>query len=101
MKSGDRSCLDGATNELLPKSRQTRGQAKTIADHHTDDTEVGRVFERGKPTLAVFSHFNGVPEAILSLVRRGYAGPVEFCEDLMTIDVGDSINVHRFVHVNG
>ena len=92
--------LTGPPNEVLPNSRQTRGQAKTIADHHTDGIEAGRVFERVKPRLAVFSHFNGVPAAILPLVRQSYAGSVEFGEDLMTIDVGDAVTVRRFVPAN-
>jgi len=92
--------LIGPPNEVLPNSRQTRGQAKTIADHHTDGIEAGRVFERVKPRLAVFSHFNGVPAAILPLVRQSYAGSVEFGEDLMTIDVGDAVKVRRFVPAN-
>jgi len=89
--------LVGPPDELLPNSRLTRGQTKTIADHHTDGTEAGRVFERVKPKLAVFSHFNAIPAAILPLVRQSYAGSVEFGEDLMTIDIGDGVNVHRFV----
>src|SRR3954468_12341050 len=92
--------LIGPPDEVLPNSRQTRGQAKTIADHHTDGIEAGRVFERVKPRLAVFSHFNGVPAAILPLVRQNYAGSVEFGEDLMTIDVGDVVTVRRFVPAN-
>jgi len=45
----------------------------------------------------VFSHFNADPQRILSLVRQTYAGPVEVGEDLMTIDVGDTVSVRRFV----
>jgi ribonuclease Z len=92
--------LIGPPNDVLPNSRQTRGQAKTIADHHTDGIEAGRVFERVKPRLAVFSHFNGAPAAILPLLRQSYAGSVEFGEDLMTIDVGDAVTVRRFVPAN-
>ena len=33
--------LIGPPNELLQNSRQTRGQAKTIADHDTGGTEAG------------------------------------------------------------
>jgi ribonuclease Z len=92
--------LVGSPDELLPNSRPTRGQARTIAAHHTDGSEAGRIFERVKPKLAVFSHFNGVPATILPLVRQSYAGSVEFGEDLMTIDIGDDVSVHRFVPVN-
>jgi hypothetical protein len=38
--------------------------------------------------------------ATLALVRQNYAGPVEFGEDLMTIEVGDTVGVHRFVQPN-
>src|SRR4026207_1454564 len=48
--------LAGPPDELLPNSRQTRRQVKTIAEHHTDGVEVGRVLERVKAKLAVFSH---------------------------------------------
>ena len=89
--------LIGAPDELLPNSRQTRRRAQTIAAHHTDGVEAGRAFQAAKPKLAVFSHFNGDPQGILSLVRQNYAGPVEFGEDLMTIDVCNTVSVHRFV----
>jgi ribonuclease Z len=89
--------LDGPPDELLPGSRTTRGQAKTIADHHTDGVEAGRVFQRVRPKLAVFSHSPVFSADTLALVRQNYAGPVEFGEDLMTIEVGDTISVHRFV----
>jgi hypothetical protein len=44
----------------------------------------------------VFSHHNA-PPSILTLVRQNYEGPVELGEDLMTIDVGDTVVVRRFV----
>ena len=87
--------LSGPPDELLPNSRQTRRQATTIAEHHTDGVEVGRVLDRVKPKLAVFSHYNVDPEPTLSLVRRNYAGPVEFGEDSMTIEIGSKVDVRR------
>jgi hypothetical protein len=47
----------------------------------------------------VFSHATPNP-ATLALVRQNYAGPVEFGEDLMTIEVGDTVNVRRFAASN-
>ena len=76
------------------------GQARNIANHHTDGTEAGRLFQRVKPKLAVFSHYNVIPVPTLALVRESYAGPVEFAEDLMTIEIGDTITVHRFARSN-
>jgi ribonuclease Z len=91
--------LIGPPDELLPNSRQTRGRAKIIAEHHTDGIEAGTVFQRVKPKLGVFSHFNPNP-ATLAPVRQNYAGPLEFGEDLMTIEVGDAITVRRFTATN-
>jgi ribonuclease Z len=88
--------LQGPPDELLPGSRQTRGRARTIADHHTDGVEAGRVFARINPKLALFSHYNVDPAATLSLVRQNYAGEVRFGEDLMTIDIGDEVTVRPF-----
>jgi ribonuclease Z len=87
--------LSGPPDELLPNSRQTRGQAKTVAEHHTDGVEVGQVLARVRPKLAVFSHYNVDPQATLPLIRRNYDGAVEFGEDSMTIDVGDTVTVNR------
>src|SRR5262249_59011890 len=73
----------------------TRGERRRIAEQHTDAEEVGRVFERVKPRLAVLSHY--APNAnIVPLVRKAYAGPFELGEDAMTIDIGPSIRVERF-----
>jgi ribonuclease Z len=77
-----------------PTSRGTRGQARTIAEHHTDASEAGRIFERVKPRLAVFSHYN-VAAPILPLVRQSYSGAVEVGEDGMTIDIGEAINIRK------
>jgi ribonuclease Z len=87
--------LLGPPDELLPNSRQTRRQAMTIAAHHTDGVEVGAVLARVKPRLAVFSHYNVDPRSTLSLVRQHYAGPVEFGEDSMIIEIGPTIAVRR------
>ncbi len=87
--------LSGPPDELLPNSRHTRRQVKTIAEHHTDGVEVGRVLDRVKPKLAVFSHYNVDPQVTLPLVRKNYAGPVEFGEDSMTIEVGSQIEVRK------
>ena len=89
--------LVGPPDELLPNSRQTHGVLRIITQHHTDGIEAGSVFQRVRPKLAVFSHFNLEPQATLALVRQNYAGPVEFGEDLMTIEIGNTVSVHRFV----
>ncbi len=87
--------LSGPLDELIPGTNATRRQRRTIAEHHTDAEQVGAVFEKVKPRLAVLSHY--APNAnILPLVRKTYTGPIELGEDELTIDVGASIRVERF-----
>jgi ribonuclease Z len=86
--------LSGPQDERYAGTDLTRRQRRTIAEHHTDAEEVGEVFEKVKPRLAVLSHY--APNAnILSLVRKTYAGPIELGEDELTIDIGASISVER------
>jgi ribonuclease Z len=87
--------LTGPPDEVLPNSRQTRRQATTIANHHTDGAEAGALLERVKPRLAVFSHYNSDPKTTLPLVRRHYAGRVEFGEDAMIIDIGPTVDIRK------
>jgi ribonuclease Z len=87
--------LSGPPDEVLPNLRQTRRKAIAIAAHHTDGVEVGAVLERITPRLAVFSHCNVDPQSTLPLVRRLYAGPVEFGEDAMIFEIGPTISVRR------
>lgn len=77
---------------------QLDGVARIIANHHTDGLEAGQIFQRVQPKLAVFTHYGAVQTGpTLALVRQNYAGPVEFGEDLMTIDIGDTVSIHKFV----
>ena len=88
--------FNGPPGELIPGTRATREQARIVAQHHTDGVEAGQIFERVKPKLAVFSHYNVDPAVTLPLVRQTYAGPVQFGEDLMTLEIGDRVTVTRF-----
>ena len=88
--------LAGPPDETLPGGPGiTRGQARIIADHHTDAAEAARIFERVNPKLVVLSHTNASAET-LAAVKRGYAGRVESGSDLMTIDIGSDITIRPF-----
>jgi ribonuclease Z len=87
------AALSGPLDERLPNSGLTRRQLMTIAAHHTDGVEVGKVLERARPKLAVFSHYGVAPAETLPLIRQNYAGRVEFGEDSMTIEVGSEVTV--------
>jgi ribonuclease Z len=77
-------------------SKDTQEQRKKIIEHHTTPEQAGIVFTRVKPRLAVYSHIAppDVPE-VIPHTRKTYAGPLEVGEDLMSIEIGDKIEVHR------
>ncbi|HET9698825.1 MAG TPA: hypothetical protein VFP40_18275, partial [Terriglobales bacterium] len=54
----------------------------------------GEIFSRVKPRLAVIYHSEGTPKQ-LAKAQKTYAGRLEMADDLMTIDIGDDIVVHR------
>jgi ribonuclease Z len=77
-------------------STDTLEQRKKIIEHHTTPEQAGIVFTRVKPKLAVYSHI--VPPDVPGVIphtRKTYAGPLELGEDLMSIEIGDKIEVHR------
>lgn len=92
-----------ASPELLKNSAAARG----IVALHSSPEEAGGVFERVKPRLAVYTHISllttdpKIPAPttadLIPRTRVLYAGPIELGEDLMTIVVGDKVEVHRFV----
>ena len=78
------------TRPLTPEQR------KIVIEHHTTPEQAGRVFAAVKPQLAVFSHIvPGDARNLISGTRATYSGPLEVGEDLMTIDVGNKVEVRR------
>jgi ribonuclease Z len=87
--------IDVAAYTNLSKG-DTSEQEKKIIGHHTTAEQAGTVFSRVKPRLAVYSHI--VPPDVPDVVphtRKTYSGPLEVGEDLMSIEIGDKITVHR------
>jgi ribonuclease Z len=74
----------------------TKRQMEKVMAHHTKTEEAAMVFAKVKPKLAVYSHIVP-PNAtdLLSDTRKGYSGPVEVGEDLMSIEIGDKVEVHK------
>ena len=68
---------------------------EAILAKHTTPEQAGELFARVKPRLAVYSH---APEAerVLSQTRKTYAGPLQGAEDMLTIDIGEKIEVRHF-----
>jgi len=65
--------------------------------HHTQPEEAGRVFSMAKPKLAVYYHViqfqNVTLDEMMARTRNEYDGPVLFGEDLMKIEIGDTVKV--------
>lgn len=77
----------------------TARQMEKVMEHHTKTEEAGMVFTKVKPRLAVYSHI--VPPDASDLVadtRKTYSGPLEVGDDLMSIEIGDKVEVHRSAH---
>jgi len=69
--------------------------AEAIMAHHTTPEQAGEIFTRVKPKLAVYSHAPATA-AIIAKTRSTYQGPLQGAEDLLTIDIGVSIDVRHF-----
>ena len=73
-------------------------RAKNILAFHTTPEQAGQVFARVKPKLAVYSHVcmpSATEQDLLPATRNTYAGPLQLGEDLMSITVGETVEVHR------
>ena len=87
---------------VSPEAFQRAGisaeSARSRLEHHTTAEQAAEIFARTKPRLAVYSHIGPpwtTPQDLLPATRKAYAGPVEVGEDLMVIEVGASVEVHR------
>ena len=70
--------------------------AAAILAKHTTPEQAGEVFARVTPRLAVYSHAPNA-ERVITQTRKTYKGPLEGAEDLLTIEIGEKIDVRRFV----
>jgi ribonuclease Z len=87
--------------EMLDKSAPMRA----VMAHHVSPEEAGTVFSRVKPRLAILSHFVLVTAdpkisaptvtEVAASARRTWDGPLEIGEDLMSIEIGKTIVIHR------
>lgn len=79
------------------QNRPNHPSAATIAaiiGHHTTPEQAGEVFSRVAPRLAVYSHAPNT-ENVMTKTRKTYRGPLQGPEDLLTIVIGDKIEVRR------
>ena len=85
--------------ELELRRAQVQGARAidAVIAHHTTPEQAGTLFSKIKPRLAVYSHIVPSPataEDLIGPTRRTYSGPLAVGYDLMTIVIGDTIEVH-------
>jgi ribonuclease Z len=87
-----------ASPESFERSGTPAGRVKSVIAHHVTPEQAGEIFARTKPRLAVYSHIvqpHATDLELLAPTRTKYSGPVEVAEDLMVIEVGETIDVDR------
>jgi ribonuclease Z len=68
--------------------------AAAILAKHTTPEQAGEVFARVKPRLALYSHAPNA-ERVIAQTRKTYAGPLQGAEDMLTIEIGEKIDVRH------
>jgi ribonuclease Z len=77
----------------------TPEQIEQIIPLHTTPAQAGEIFTRVKPKLALYSHISpssAAAEEVIGPTRKIYSGPLQVGEDLMTVEVGEKVQVQRF-----
>jgi ribonuclease Z len=81
----------------LPVGEVGSDRFRLRVSHHTLPEDCGKVFSAVGPKLAVFYHFVQFPDVsldgIMERTRSEYDGPVVFGEDMMQIEIGDSVKI--------
>jgi ribonuclease Z len=84
--------------EVELKRAQVQGAhaIERVIAHHASPEQVGRLFTAARPRLAVYSHIVPSPttaEDLIGPTRKTYGGPLAVGYDLMTIVIGDTVDV--------
>jgi ribonuclease Z len=98
--------VDLLIHEVAMARSEILGDAhiQRIVNHHTSPQDAGRVFAQTRPKLAAFTHLVMLAsetvsaptvDELLAATRETYAGPLEVGEDLMSFEIGDTVNVRR------
>jgi ribonuclease Z len=87
-----------ASPESFKRAGVRPERAASVVAHHVTPEQAGEVFTKTRPRLAVYSHIV-YPDAgerdLIPPTRTSYSGRVEVGEDLMVIEIGDTIEVRR------
>ena len=80
------------SKKIYDKNKRLRSVAST----HTNINQLIKILNIAKPKLTILNHalLFGVKEKfVLSEIKKGYDGNVIFANDLMSIDLGNEINI--------
>ena len=79
---------------------ENAAQLKRIASNHTTPQQAGEIFTRVAPKLAIYNHLllfgSARAEDLITATRKNYSGPLLVGEDLMSIEIGETVEAHRF-----
>ena len=85
-----------------PELMKSSDSVRRIIGHHTIPEDVGKIFSRIKPKLAVYSHIvlftrDGLPtvDELVAATRTTYDGPLQVGADLMAFEIGSTITVRH------
>ena len=84
--------------ESLHRAGLPPDRVERVAGHHTTPEQAGEVFSRVAPKLAVYSHIadpSATQEDLVPPTRKTYSGRLEIGEDLMVIEIGETITLRR------
>jgi ribonuclease Z len=73
-------------------------RVNAVMERHVSPQQAGEIFARTKPRLAVYSHVaqsTATEQDVIPQTREKYSGALELGEDLMVIEVGDTVTVRR------
>ena len=90
-----------AVPESFRRSGTPAARVESVTAHHVTPEQAAGIFARTRPRLAVYSHIvraDATDQEILAPTMAKYPGPVRVAEDLMVIEVGETIDVHRPRH---
>ncbi|TAK09984.1 MBL fold metallo-hydrolase [bacterium] len=81
------------------RAASSQERVNKVIQNHATPEQAGEVLTRAAPKLAVYSHIvppTAAAQDLIPATRKTYSGPLEVGEDLMAIEVGERIQVHRF-----
>jgi ribonuclease Z len=98
--AGGADLLIHEVTAIAGSAAESAEQLSRISANHTTPEQAATVFSRVTPKLAVYNHlllFGGASaEDLIPATRKYYPGPLRVGEDLLRIEVGDTVETYRF-----